>query len=352
MPGMEPTKYKSLDTYTNPGRENLGRLEALRELPPGLRPENETSLNLIPVRDPDNYADSPVKGGVRYLFRAHERAKTFHEIPSIPKLPPEATAQLPATGVAGLNKGTPSTSDTGLQPPIAKAAIVAAEGGGGGVSVPKYNNRGGGGADHANGRGGMPHDRQYAAAAIERGYMIGRVLPHGRHRHVQPECLAAQATWMQQLASTAKIETDYELVALPLQVREERLRLRLAEVERAKQEAGDRLAELISGVTGGRSAAEAAELEGYCQQLAAQTAGVERRLHLARVERAERATQATQQIVARRERAESTYSGRIRASQSLCAQAPNVASQQPEAAPGQRGRRQQVAATSNTSVSD
>jgi hypothetical protein len=95
MPGLPPKTYNLVSSYMYPERERMGRLEALRELPPGLRPENDTAVQTIRVRTPSSkYANenSQVNSPAmtkRFIFRSAERAATIHDLELMPELPVE-----------------------------------------------------------------------------------------------------------------------------------------------------------------------------------------------------------------------------------------------------------------------
>eukprot|EP01043_Picozoa_sp_COSAG02_P021494 COSAG02_NODE_1093_length_14617_cov_13.078661_3_plen_765_part_00 len=95
MPGLPPKTYNLVSSYMYPERERMGRLDALRELPPGLRPENDTALQTIRVRTPNSkYANensqinSPAMTK-RFIFRSEERAGIIHGLERMPELPVE-----------------------------------------------------------------------------------------------------------------------------------------------------------------------------------------------------------------------------------------------------------------------
>lgn len=95
MPGLSPKTYNLVSSYTYPERERMGRLDALRDLPPGLRPENDTAVQTIRVRTPNSkYANeySQVNSPCmtkRFLFRSEQRASTIHGLVLMPELPKE-----------------------------------------------------------------------------------------------------------------------------------------------------------------------------------------------------------------------------------------------------------------------
>lgn len=95
MPGLPPKTYNLISSYAYPERERMGRLDALRELPSGLRPENDTAIQTIRVRTPSSkYANeysqinSPAMTK-RFIFRSEERASAIHGLVLMPELPKE-----------------------------------------------------------------------------------------------------------------------------------------------------------------------------------------------------------------------------------------------------------------------
>ena len=107
MPGLSPKTYNLISSYTYPERERMGRLDALRDLPSGLRPENDTAVQTIRVRTPNSkYANeySQVNSPCmtkRFLFRSEQRAATIHGLVLMPELPKEiAPASNPIAAAA------------------------------------------------------------------------------------------------------------------------------------------------------------------------------------------------------------------------------------------------------------
>jgi hypothetical protein len=95
MPGLPPKTYNLVPSFMYPERERMGRLDALRELPSGLRPENDTAVQTVRVRTPNSKyaneystANSPAMTN-RFIFRSEERPATFHDIGLMPELPLE-----------------------------------------------------------------------------------------------------------------------------------------------------------------------------------------------------------------------------------------------------------------------
>jgi hypothetical protein len=106
---------KTLDTFSRPARAMEHRLRQLRELAPGLRPENQTAVQTIRLRTPGNYGDRPGddRPAGRYLFRSPLRAATYHGLAALPPLPAEAT---PAGGALARLRASeePGTGDEAM----------------------------------------------------------------------------------------------------------------------------------------------------------------------------------------------------------------------------------------------
>ena len=94
-PGHDPPTFTPADTFTNPARDRMGRLKALRELPSGLRYENDTVVQTIVVREPGTKYSNPYSqrdgpGMTRpYIFRSEQKGSKYHNMAEMPPLPPE-----------------------------------------------------------------------------------------------------------------------------------------------------------------------------------------------------------------------------------------------------------------------